>query len=130
MNRVIVESPCGVLTFNSDPPMTRPRHRRRAPRSVVVVYPQICPSSTFGPNTTPNWLENASQRNGPHLPDRSEPRTAACVFATVGSTVVDLKTAGFTAGRLKDAEFTPRYACNGSSIGLVDIPNHGLLSIH
>jgi hypothetical protein len=68
---------------------------------------------------------NASQRNGPQLPDRSEPRTAACVFATVGSTVVDLKTAGFTAGRLKDAEFTPRYACNGSSIGLVDIPITG-----
>ena len=54
-----------------------------------------------------------------------EPRTAACVFATVGPTVVDLKTAGFIAGRLKDAEFTPRCAATGSTIGLVDIPITG-----
>ena len=85
----------------------------------------MCSSSTFEPDTTPNWLGNASRRNGPRLPDRLEPRTAACVFAAVGSTVVDLKTAGFTAGRLKDAEFTPRYAATGSTIGLVDIPITG-----
>ena len=49
MNRVIVESPCGVMTFNSDPPMTRPRHRRRAPRSVVVVYPKFVLHRHLGP---------------------------------------------------------------------------------